>query len=79
MNNPASSVPFRELLIHSFKKTKAMDEYELVMGMTGWPEWISITGNDTKENFLNDVSEVFQMGASGQLGFWASQYFMQNR
>ena len=55
-----------------------MEEYELVMGMTGWPAWISM-GSDNKEDFLNDVSKVFQMGASGELGFWASQYFMQNR
>ena len=51
-----------------------MDEYKLVMGMTGWPSWVTITDDGNEEDFLNDVSTVFQWGAG-----WASQYFMQNR
>ena len=70
------SVPFRVLLIHSCKKT--MDEYELfMMPGPGWPySWISIMGSANEEDFLNDVSTVFQ-----EYGFrdWATQYFLQNR
>ena len=70
------SVPFRELLIHSFKKTLVMDGYKLfMMPGPGWPySWIPITGaNET--DFQNYVSTAFQTYGPG----WATQYFMQSR
>ena len=51
-----------------------MEDYKLFVGMAGWPGWITITGDDNEEDFLNDVSTVFQLGAG-----WASEYVMQNR
>ena len=56
------------------KKDLAMDDYQLViMPGPGWPSWVSIKGDDKEEDFLNDVSTVFQYFRG------ATQYFMQNR
>ena len=69
---------FPNVLFRDSQQGLIMDDYELFM-MPGpsWPySWISITGDDNEEEFLNDVSKVFQ-----DYGFrdWATEYFMQNR